>query len=156
MSDRLRGAAQVLLMLLVGILAVFTPRAAFAQNGPVLVVGAPQFASHNVDVSDKIFCTGQFTNVDFTNYNAADVQFYILHPGAAATTYFMGPLTFANKPTMGVGYYVKAEDSDAAAPVLQVDLGFFFIGTDIPDPAPDLFDDFFQEVDGAQLFYSWS
>jgi hypothetical protein len=98
-----------------------------------------------------------FNNVDFKFYNGADTQFTIFHPGALATIYSFSGLTFDTQPTLNVGYYVKAEDSDAAAPALQVDIGFFFgIGTVPPNAIASCDATDFNEVGGASIFYGCS
>ena len=103
-----------------------------------------------------------FNNVDFKSYNAADTQFMIFHPGALSTTYFFSGLTFDTPPTLDVGYYVKAEDSDGISPdVLMVDLGFFSpVGLPVPPNAIPVCamtnEPGFNSANDASIFYSCS
>ena len=68
----------------------------------------------------------------------------------------MPSLTWNTQPQQSVGYYVKAEDSDAGGTYnLGVNLGYF-IQDRTPDATAQEFTDRIQEVPPAQISWWWA
>ena len=66
---------------------------------------------------------GTFTAFDivrFQNYNVADTQLTVIHPGALSSFAF-NLITFATTPT--TGFYLSVTDSDGVSPnILTIDI----------------------------------